>query len=362
MKAEINPWESGSEFQWLQLRKRSGKSAYQPEMRLYSCGRTALAGLIKYGMDFLGWRRLWIPCYYCPEVVASIRATGIKTNFYHDSPADAVEVPTDVSADDAILIVNYFGRKSRSDYAGVYALGIAVIEDHSHDPWSRWAIQSTAGHLVASYRKTLPVPDGGVLWSNVGAPLPPQPKANKKAGSGVPEKIEAMLMKAMYFDGIIAEKEGYLDLFNQAKQNLAEQTTQKDGGGEAISEISQAILNSFPWHNWRERRRTNYRHLRQQIPEWSDVKILEAQSRESYPFMLTLLFSARNKRDIVRKHLIENSVYPAVIWPLDEINEPWADEWARTLSGRILSIHCDGRYSLADMDKIAAILIRCLAS
>jgi hypothetical protein len=40
-----------------------------------------------------------------------------------------------------------------------------LVEDHSHDPFSPWAVGSSADYAFCSLRKTLPVPDGGLLWS-----------------------------------------------------------------------------------------------------------------------------------------------------------------------------------------------------
>lgn len=359
MAARIKPWEAGSEFHWMQLAHGPSKPCYLTAAILYSCGRSALAGIIQYGREVLGWKRLWIPSYYCPEVVETIFATGISAKFYFDSPVDRVIVPRDVFPGDAILIVNFFGVKSREEYAEFFRLGIPVIEDHSHDPWSTWAMQSQASYLMASLRKTLPIPDGGAIWSNNGSPLPSQP-LQKGPSSSVPvEKIEAMLLKTLYLAGKISDKARYLELFNSAKQKLCLATIDRQCGEEPISELSKGILASFPWRAWRARRLANYRRLRQQVPEQSGMKVLDSNGQDGCPFMMTLLFPSRKKRDQMKKRLIEHSVFPAIIWPI-EGSHTWASERAKILSGQILSIHCDGRYSLADMDKITETLSQCI--
>lgn len=359
MAARIKPWESGSEFHWMQLAHGPSKPYYLTESILYSCGRSALAGILQYGREVLGWKRLWIPSYYCPEVVETIFATGISAKFYFDSPADRVIVPRDVLPGDAILIVNFFGVKIREEYEEFFRLGIPVIEDHSHDPWSLWAMQSQASYLTASLRKTLPIPDGGATWSNIGSPLPSQPSQEDQSSSVPAEKIEAMLLKSLYLAGKISDKERYLELFNSAKQKLCLSTVEQQCGEESISELSKGIFASFPWRAWRAKRLANYQRLRQRVPEQSGMKILESNGQDVCPFMMTLLFPSRKKRDQMKNKLIEHSIFPAIIWPI-EGNHTWASERAKILSGQILSIHCDGRYSLADMDKIAAIFNQCI--
>ena len=356
MTALIKPWETGSEFHWMLLPPVSGETTLPINAQLYSCGRTALASLLQFGMASLGWKRLWIPTYYCPEVVDTIFSTGIELAFYYDAPFDSVSLPSDIKHGDTILVVNFFGVKSMEEYAGVFQLGIPCIEDHSHDPWSTWAMENRADYNIASFRKTLPIPDGGAVWSNSGAQLPEKPVGNSRSASEIGEKIEAMLLKTIYLAGGLSEKEKYLMLFNHAKTKLAYSTRSARKSETPISTISEAILNVFPLRSWRTQRVANLRYLQENLSGWADVEIMEQHGFDMCPFMFTLLFSSREKRDIVKNGLISHSIYPAIIWSLEEKSCDWAGTRATELSGRILSIHCDGRYSLEDMDRIVAVL------
>jgi hypothetical protein len=77
--------------------------------------------------------------------------------------------------------MNYFGLRTPPDLE--LPEGVEVLEDHSHDPVSAWAEQSSADFCLASLRKTLPINDGGALWSPVGHRLPPAPP-DRAAASG----------------------------------------------------------------------------------------------------------------------------------------------------------------------------------
>ena len=73
-----------------------------------------------------------------------------------------------------MLAVNFFGiRKGKAwqDWLSQHK-DIILIEDHTHDPFSTWAQQSTAHYAMASLRKTLPIPDGAILWSPQKMSLP----------------------------------------------------------------------------------------------------------------------------------------------------------------------------------------------
>ena len=65
-----------------------------------------------------------------------------------------------------VVGVNYFGvREAEPWQAWRERTECILVEDHAHDPASAWATTSTADYAFSSLRKTLPVPDGAILWS-----------------------------------------------------------------------------------------------------------------------------------------------------------------------------------------------------
>jgi hypothetical protein len=62
------------------------------------------------------------------------------------------------------------------------------------------------------------------------------------------------------------------------------------------------------------------------------------------------LFNNKEERSRIRKDLISNSVYTAILWTLpDEVGTE-----AQCFSERMLSVHCDGRYSSEDIKELAS--------
>ena len=106
------------------------------------------------------WKRLFVPEYFCYKVIGAIRTTGIELVFYPDYPlADdetIINHRSNFVEGDVILRMNYFGLRSRRDNSN---LNVTVIEDHSHDLFSEWALNSNADWCIASLRKSLPIPD-----------------------------------------------------------------------------------------------------------------------------------------------------------------------------------------------------------
>ena len=74
-----------------------------------------------------------------------------------------------------------------------------------------------------------------------------------------------------------------------------------------------------------------------------------------YPFSFVILLDNQFQRDLTRSRLIDNNIYPSVLWSLD-YNEVAKGTQAESLSNRMLSIHCDARYCENDMEKIVVIL------
>ena len=122
-------------------------------------GRQTIVALIAQHQ----WKRIWLPVYFCYEVVDTIRQTGIELLFYPDYPGAydqniVSELP--YKKGDVLLRMNYFGLRTRRSNQ---SLPIPVIEDHSHDLLGRWSLYSDADWCIASIRKTLPTVEGGMV-------------------------------------------------------------------------------------------------------------------------------------------------------------------------------------------------------
>lgn len=289
------------------------------------------------------WKRIWIPEYFCYEVVDSIRATGIEVAFYEDYPCgdDEAALHTIKFDDgDVLLRMNYFGLRGWRDSA---SLPVPVIEDHSHAPLSEWARKSNADWCVASLRKTLPVAEGGALWSPKGHPSPSMPGLSGENQALASLRWEAMREKYDYLNGKTIEKSSFRDKF-LATENAFENLTPS-----LIDDKSLYMLKCFDFLSWFKRKQENWQVL---SAIKSDIfKVLKCESGGEH-FSFTILCDSARLREKMRAHFIEKCVYPAVLWPLpDECSTI-----SRDISSRMLSIHCDARYSLSDMEQLSKII------
>ena len=191
----------------------------------FSTGRDALCALLAAVCTRPTWRRLWLPSYYCPDVVRTLLSLApslpLELQTYPaapPSPPDLTRVP--LAPGDLLLLVDLFGlhgapplavrddpapapvpapasavaARGRRFRAGILPPGVTLIEDHTHDPLSLWARTSTADWCFASLRKTLPLPDGGVLWSPGGRALPWPPALTLQRRLASLEMLAAMTL------------------------------------------------------------------------------------------------------------------------------------------------------------------------
>ena len=340
--------EFGSDFHYIAPVTRAEKTLYDfyPRANLYADGRQALIHLYRTQ----GWERIWIPEYFCYDVISSLKEAGLNIVFYADHPGyggdsqalETIQKNGYFKPTDAILRVNYFG--TRADRSPEKLSVAAVVEDHTHDLIGGWAMNSHADWCIASLRKTLPIPEGGILWSPVGLKLPEPPAKSDENERVAATRWEAMKLKAHYLAGENVEKAsfraGYVDtepFFDTAPVC-------------ALDEGSKEYLRSFDIQDWYKRKRENWEILRDIKKE--GVRVLGFENYGCYPFSLVLVFDFQTDRDKVRKALIENQIYPAILWNVPAPTEGEIFKFSRGM----LSIHCDARYTREDIITMKSII------
>lgn len=343
-------WEIGSEYHFIGA--QAGPYERIPE-------DVAYFGLAQHGVIGL-WRwltaqgptpTLWVPDYYCLPVLEAWERAEIPMRTYRDDPTQAAPgwETLDAGEDDLVLAVNYFGMRSPEPWSLWTAdhSDIRVVEDHSHDPFSTWARTSTAPYAVASLRKTIPVPDGGMVWSPRGLPLPPPGRSRDRTGSAL--KLAAMIRKTDYLAGAPTSKDRFRDL-----QTLGESTLLASDDLE-ITPWSMASLADGVPVEWRRRRARNVRAFlagTEQDPRFRAIWSDGGQRDDLCPFNVVLLFERSSDRDAVRGALADARVFTAIHWPQSER----ASARIRDVSDRILTIPLDLRYGGSDVARVVDVV------
>ena len=335
--------EFGSDFHFVQVYQQGSHtiSNLYPHATFFADGRQALIALYQQ----MGWKRLWVPSYFCYEVLESMAHQGVNLAFYDDYPmSDENQVVCSLpyQEGDALLRVNYFGLRSSRSNAQI---GVPVVEDHTHDILGSWAANSDADWCIASLRKTLPIAEGGMLWSPKGYQLNEKPELtdfNKRLAS---VRWNAMKKKSLYLDGMIIDK-------NEFRQDMILTEGQFDTmATSALDEETRCYLERFDVIQWYNGKKANWNMLKDICLQ--RFTVMEPEDPGCFPFSLILLLDSESERKAIRKSLIDNSIYPAILWSVPECD----NNEVKDFSCRMLSIHCDSRYDNGAMNDLGRIIV-----
>ena len=333
--------EFGSDYHLLDnyFSNRASLQRIYPDAIFYANGRQCLRALIEQN----GWQRIWLPQYFCYEVINAVQATGIQIAYYVDYPTcdDVCNIfKLNFETGDVLFRVNYFGLRN---YRDEKYISIPVIEDHSHDLLGHWALYSNADWCIASLRKSLPIAEGGMLWSPKGKKIEEVSKSISENESIAEIRWEAMEQKSMYLEEKISSKNEFRKKFINTEE--AQSTLPLS----SIDSRSIEYLAHFDINAWCNSKKKNWKYLNDMFLK--DINVLSPEDGFCNPFSFVVLMNDIETRELVYKNLIQASIYPAILWkiPSDITVASAVDD----ISGRILSIHCDGRYTENDIHELS---------
>lgn len=310
--------------------------------RLYACGRHAIDAIVRQE----GWKRIWMPAYFCYEVIGHIRQSGIEVMLYDDNPLCGNDDKTvrnlPYRKGDVLLRTQYFGLREWRSNEGI---PVPVVEDHTHDLISGWALRSDADWCIASLRKILPVAAGGILWSPKGKDLPEAVAPTEECEQMARIRYEAMTMKAEYLKHG-GDKEAFRAKYIESEERIDNLSF------SGIDRESGEITRALNIKGWTDLKLDNWLWAVKRLD--GRVRVLGTE-KENYwhPFSLVLLLESAEERERMRQYMIQHRIYPAVLWRMPE-GDGFAE--ARDFSERMLSVHCDIRYSRDAIEQMCNII------
>lgn len=290
------------------------------------CAMFCLIGAIRPG-------RVWVPSFFCPTMLEPIRASGVRFEFYEikeDLTAGEGWL-SDLNPGELVICINYFGFPIDGALVdAVHARGGLVLEDASQALLSTH-VGRCSDYVMYSPRKMVGTPDGGVLASVGGRPLPTLDLDTGLTG-WQQTLIEAAIARRE-FDAHGGDRRWY-ELFRRA-----EHEREAPIGPIAMSSLSEALLRRTFDYAWiAARRRENFEMLNERLSRWGVfTQLAPGVVPLGYPI-------ACPDRDAVREALFSHEVYPPVHWALGDAVPERFDQSHR-LSERIMTLPCDQRCS-----------------
>ena len=235
--------EFGSEFDWNanDAFVRAGSRQLQLDTaKKFRSGRDAMKAVATFAKD--RYRRVLLPALCCESMVSPFTMNGLTPVFYKlhsDYRANALDVKQKLTEDTILVYGSYFGIDpfDQETLAFLHRLfpHALFLEDRTQDILCvRPKEEFTPDITIASIRKWIPVPDGGLLWGNVQA-------QTLSDDTFATLRKEAMTLKSQYLQtGDQAVKDQFRHMLGDASECLDESPVP-----HGITDASVALLNDL---------------------------------------------------------------------------------------------------------------------
>ena len=240
-------------------------------------------------------------------------------------------------------MTNYFGYENTLPIETIKefkAKGAIILYDRTHsflmenDPYLE-----LADYSFASIRKWMGVIGGAVVNGVKDYQLMPC--------SYLDCKEKAMRMKKVYIEGDSSiDKQAFLNLYGEFGHHLTE-----DYQSYEMDDLSYALYKTEDFAAMRHKRRANAKYLHEHL---KGVRFLGELTHNAVPLFVPVFFDTIEQRNAVRKKLIEAQIYCPIHWPKPAMIP--ADFEVNKIYDTELSLICDQRYNLDDMDRLVTLI------
>ncbi|GFZ85320.1 hypothetical protein GCM10011531_15600 [Aquaticitalea lipolytica] len=305
---------------------------------IYHTGRNAYLALLKEISNKQKINKIWLPSYFCHNVINNISNNFNNVDFYYINPFRLnakLNIEQFANQEDVVILNNFWGLTTYSYNLNPNDKPI-IIEDHSHGWLSKQCIKSKADYCISSIRKTYPIPLGGITWQpNSNFPLNFYENTTDKFAIKAWEKLnESMSQKRNFIKGNSENfNKIYLSLLEEG-ESFVSKSNSYTKPNDSITNYIKHFIDLDPNICKKNNLQYVYKHLKQS----DHFKVIK---RRGYiAFGLLLVFKDENLFYSFKSYMILNNIYPANLWPQNDLKSNWK---------HLFNIHVDFRYSLDDM-------------
>lgn len=330
--------EQKSDAQWL---RKFGNTV------LTSSGRGAISLLLQEVN--LKSKTVLLPSYICDSVIVPFINKGYHCYFYDINRElfPVIETIKKVKGIGIFLHMGYFGFSTNYNLLDIIRelkkKSTIIVEDITHTLFSDFERFEENDYYVASIRKWMALPSGGLL----AAPKREIKSSILENNSFSSLRKEALLLKANYISRQDEKlKAGYLDLLSRGERILFE-----DPYPYQIDSLSRNLIHAADINELRKRRKDNFRTLMEGIKDIEFIKPIFKNVPENTCPMFFPVF-IKDIRNNIRERLSNQQIYCPIHWSKPKEIPIMKFKNADDIYNRILSIPCDQRYEAKDMDRV----------
>lgn len=283
----------------------------------------------------LDLKRIWLPSFLCDTILIPFELLGVDCRFYSvDAKLQPDFEECEFAEGDAVCVISYFGFSHKDAiYEYLASCGVVVIEDLCQAFYQQ--PNPLADFSVKSLRKFFAVPDGGIIYSKMDEkeswPYEEGERLDLAWG------IEAITRRALYDHGA-TDSTSWYDCFQKSEALMPVGHVPMS----SYTKIQAAYVIDFELEA--QKRAANFDCL---LSELSGIALF-ADREDTVPIGFPVIVE---NRDGVRNGLYDAKIYPPVHWDISAVIPARFTE-SHGLSKRIMTLPCDGRYDVSDMERI----------
>lgn len=295
-----------------------------------------------------------LPALACDSMVLPFTMYGHRVIYYRlreDYRIDLENLYSLIPTGKALLLyMDYFGVQAISD-SELEALKehfpeLVLVEDRTHDLIWEKPRSFVPDYTMASLRKWLQVPDGGLLWTK-------RPLVQDLLGEDISfsaTRLKAQCMRNAFFHtGDVSVKAAYRKIFSTVSDIM-----DGDKMPSKMSAYAYGIAAAADWDAIRTQRQKNAAVLIE-ILKKAGVRLIQEETGRSDLYVPLRI----SNRDKTQELLSSKGIFNTVIWPLSPEQKAACDTARRTVE-EMLAAPCDQRYTEADMEYIGNEIVRAI--
>ena len=323
---------------------------------LTSSGRGAISLAIESISTKIKSKTALLPTYCCQSMIDPFVDHGFEIFFYNINQSDLSPNINNISKYlskniGIVLHLGYYGFNTNNNLTDLFSKfkknGSYIIEDITHNLFSDYQKNSYNDFYIASIRKWMGIPSGG-LFSSVENLNTSKLKGENKFYS---IRKTALEIKSEYCATRNSSlKPRFLDLFQKAEEVL-----DNDTSAYSIDKFSSSILNQYDIEELKLKRKENYKYLLDALENMPFLEIIFKElSNDICPIFFPVYI--KDHRDQIQKILIKDKIFSPIHWPIPENINLSENIESKYIYENILSIPIDQRYGKEEMNKIVNVL------
>lgn len=332
----------------------SEQAQYSDDRLYYSLCREALCD-IAHALEKTE-KKVLIPAYTCQTVITPFEEAGWQCEYYsicRDLQIDTNNLFDSVEKYHPSLVVAhpYFGMDLNDEemkaLTAIKEQGIAIVLDLTQCLFSTKQY-SFASFVVASYRKWMPIPDGGYMRIMTDTVKIAQPEEENREFTD--RELAAMYLRGQYFGNGEQRTKAISIRLSKAADHIADSNITP----HKMSQVAYNLMVKEDLVTNQKSRFTNYTYLFNNIKESDKVsKVCHNMAAvTTAPLYFTIFIQDRPS---LQRLLVQDSIYAPLIWPVED-ERVLIDDEIRYIYEHILAIPCDQRYDEDDMRRAVEII------